>query len=446
MDNAHLAWLLSAVHRARQIADIVRPAPLASRLALSVLALLALLATAPARAADEGAHTRAPTSVLATNEDGDPRPPNSVLAMNEAGDTRPPTSALALPTNEDGDTRAPESVLPHATGEEGDTRPAKSVPTASEEDAPARAPSVLAEAERDDDALAFGKALAGYDEALRLAPAMAGAMRAQQRGAALRARSEGDFEPLAKLERVRRDPELSSDPSAIDDLVRAAESFPPGLVRVEVWLLAAEAYAGRLDRPGDAVPLWRRIIVDPHADEVVTRAAARSLVQHHLERGDLAAAEAALALAGSNAHPTLADEVRRAARRRWVHLSAIAVVGLTIVLATSTIGQSIRARRHRVILARARSSSRLVLGYAAYVALAGAALASCYEAGTAHPFLLFGAVLVPLLLLARAWGAAGSPAPRARGLRAIACAASALGTAFLVLEHVDVRYLQRLGL
>ena len=325
--------------------------------------------------------------------------------------------------------------------------PAPAPARASEaEGARARAARVLAEAERDDAELALGKALAGYDEVLRLDPSMAGAMHAQQRGAALRARSEGDFAPLTELERVRRDPALSSDPRAIDELVRAAEGFPPGLVRVEVWVLAAEAYASRLDRPDDAVPLWRRISADPRADKVVASAAARSLVEHHLERGDLAGAEAAVALVGTNADPTLVDDVRRAVRRRWVHVSATAIIGLTVVLAATAISRCIRARRHRVVLARARSSSRLVLGYAAYVALAGAALASGYEEGTALPFLLFGGVLVPLLLLARAWGAAGSQAPRARGLRAVVCAASVLGAAFLVLEHVDISYLEGLGL
>ena len=98
------------------------------------------------------------------------------------------------------------------------------------------------------------------------------------------------------------------------------------------------------------------------------------------------------------------------------------------------------------VLQRVRASSRIVLAYAAYVAVVGALLAAGYEEGTARPFLLFGAVLVPLLLLARAWGAAGSQEPRARGMRAALCAASALGAAFLVLEHVDVAYLEGLGL
>ena len=317
---------------------------------------------------------------------------------------------------------------------------------AAERRASEQAARVLEQAERDDAALAFGRALAEYEEALRLDPSTASAMRAQQRAADLRARSEGAFAPLAELERVRRDPKLASDPRAIDELVRAAETFPPGLVRVEVWMLASEAFASRLDRPADAVPLWRRIVVDPHADKVVAAAAARSLVAHHLALGDLAAAEAAVALAGPHADATLASDVGRAIRRHRLHLAALGVIGLAIVLAAVAIGKAARARQLAAVIERTRTSSGLAIGYAAYVAIAGALLATGYEQGTARPFLLFGAVLVPILVVSRAWGAAGSQAAGARGLRAALCAASALGAAFLVLEHVDVAYLEGLGL
>jgi hypothetical protein len=316
---------------------------------------------------------------------------------------------------------------------------------ASDGDPRARAAEVLAQAERDDADLAFAKALAGYDEALRLDPSAASAARAEQRGTTIRARSEGDFAPLVALERVRRDPRLAVDGRAIDDLVRAAEGFPPGLVRVEAWVLAAEAYSSRLHRADDAVLMWRRIATDPHADAVVGRAAIHSLVGHHVARGDHAAASTALALR-SPVDPDLAREVRRAARRHWLHLASIVVITTVVGLAAIAIARAFRAGRLAAVLARTRASGRLVLGYAAYVGIAGAVLATGYEDGTARPFLVFGAVLAPLLFLARAWGAAGSPTRSARGLRAALCASSALGAAFLSLEHVDVRYLESLGL
>ncbi|MBX3223094.1 MAG: hypothetical protein KF795_21455 [Labilithrix sp.] len=98
------------------------------------------------------------------------------------------------------------------------------------------------------------------------------------------------------------------------------------------------------------------------------------------------------------------------------------------------------------MLARTRASSGLVVGYAAYVALGGAALASGYEAGRAQPFLLFGATLVPILFFARAWAAAGSTRARSRAARAAVACASALAAAFLVLEHADGDWLRGLGL
>jgi hypothetical protein len=311
-------------------------------------------------------------------------------------------------------------------------------------DAHAKALLRLEQAEHDDEALQLRSALDGYDEALRLDPSMSKAMRAEKRAAAIRARSEGDLAPLAAFERVRRSPALSSDATAIDALVHASETFPPGLVRLEVWSFAAEAYAGRLGRPDDALPLWQRVVDDPTGDPVLARSALQSIATLQLARADLASAEAAAR--NVLADPKLARDVHRAVWRHRLHIASITVIALALALAVLAVVRGARAGRLQTILGRARSSTRLVLAYAAYVSIAGGLLASGYEEGTARPFLLLGAVLVPLLLVARAWGAAGSSAPRARGLRAALCATSALGAAFLVIEHVDVSYLEGLGL
>jgi len=89
---------------------------------------------------------------------------------------------------------------------------------------------------------------------------------------------------------------------------------------------------------------------------------------------------------------------------------------------------------------------KLALAYAAYVAVFGGLLASGYEAGTTRPFLYFGLVLLPIVLLARAWAAAGGESIAARGGRAALCAMSAAAAAFLVLEVVDVSFLDGVGL
>ena len=93
-----------------------------------------------------------------------------------------------------------------------------------------------------------------------------------------------------------------------------------------------------------------------------------------------------------------------------------------------------------------RTFARVVVPFAAWAALVGGVLASEYEAGNARPFLLLGAFVVPLTLLARAWGAAGSAARAARVARAVVAASSVAAAAFLLLETLDVTYLEGFGL
>ena len=310
----------------------------------------------------------------------------------------------------------------------------------------ARAETILRQAEREDDALDFAHALAHYDEGRALHPGSGRAPRAEARAATLRTHAEGDFVPYAKLERVRRDPSLSSDPHVVEELVRDAESFPAGLVRVEVWVMAAEAYAHRFARPLDAEALLHRVVVDPLAERVVAQKAARDLVVLRLGRGDLAGAEEAVRVAGRRADPQLDGDVRRAVRRQKMHIAAIAVLLAMVVLAVRAAFAAARRGAAAQMRGAVAKTWRLALAYAAYVAVGGALLASGYEAGTTKPFLYFGIVLVPIVLLARAWAAAGSQSAGARGGRAALCAMAAAAAAFLVLEGVDVTFLEGMGL
>ena len=309
-----------------------------------------------------------------------------------------------------------------------------------------RAEAILREAEKDDEALELGRALARYDEGRTLDPGSRRAPGAEARAAMLRAHSEGDFGPYAMLERVRRDPALSSEPRAIDELVRAAETFPPGLVRVEVWALAAEAYAHRFGRPLEAEALLRRVVGDERGDRIVAQKAARDLVTLCLARGDLAGAEAAVRLAATRADPRLASDVRRAVRRRSLHVASIAALLALILLAARALLVAMRRGSAGRVRAALASMWKIALAYAAYVAIGGGLLASGYEAETSKPFLWFGVVLVPVLFLARAWAAAGTQTRGARGGRATLCALAAMAAAFLVLEGIDVTLLEGFGL
>jgi hypothetical protein len=294
-----------------------------------------------------------------------------------------------------------------------------------------------ARAQRADAELRFEDALRDYEEGLARAPSSRYAPLARARAAELRAHAEGDFAPLARLERVRRSAKLGSDPAEIDALVRDAEAFPPGPVRVEAWVLAAEAYAHRLGRPGDALPLYRRVAADPAAGPVLAQKAARDLALALLGARDFEGAREAARLAT----PDVQRLVARVERRRWLHFASIgALASLVLLAARAAVGRLDRARD------ALRDISPLALGYAAYVAIVGAVLASGYEAGSGTPFLAFGAALAPVLLVARAWGATGSADRGARIARAALAASGAVGAAFLVLEAIDVGYLEGLGL
>src|SRR5580658_6722828 len=93
---------------------------------------------------------------------------------------------------------------------------------------------------------AFERALAAQRACLAKAPTSGWARSARNRIAWISARSEGAFSPLARLERVRHDPVLASDPASIDALARDAETFPPGRVRAEARMFVVEAWQTRL--------------------------------------------------------------------------------------------------------------------------------------------------------------------------------------------------------
>src|SRR5262249_26150359 len=144
--------------------------------------------------------------------------------------------------------------------------------------------------------------------------------------------------------------------------------------------------------------------------------------------------------------PKVVADVMRLRRRHHVHIACITILVALLVLAARAIARALREGRHVVVGSAVRRMTPLAIGYAAYVALGGAVLASSYERGTSRPFVIFGIALGAIVILARAWGSAASPERAARGLRALLCAGSALAAAFLVLEGVDATYLDGVGL
>jgi hypothetical protein len=308
----------------------------------------------------------------------------------------------------------------------------------------AEANALYAAAENDDAELRFAQAADGYEASLAKAPSHRHAPRARARAEVLRRHAEGDFVPYTRLERVRRDPKLASDPVALAALAEDARTFPPGLVRVEARMLVAEAYLGRLERPADAVPLLREVIADPAADPLSAKQARRELVGALERLGDLDGAARAANVTGAD--PKLGHDLEVQARRRFMHTASIVALGLFFVGAAVGIGRRLR-RSAAEVSAALRKFATVTIAFALWSGVLGGLLASTYETGNAKPFLLFGAGLVPLVLLARAWGAvAGGDSKGPRVARATLAAASVIAAGFLVLESVDVAYLEGFGL
>ena len=301
-------------------------------------------------------------------------------------------------------------------------------------------------AEDDDRRHAYARALNEYDRAMQLAPSAAFIPKARARAQTLREHAEGDFVPFTALEAMRADRAATDDPAALEAFAAKADAFPAGPVRGEARMLVAEAYAGRLHRPADAVPLLEKVAADASADPLTARLALDMLVDVELTLGDLEAAGAAVQRHAKLAEPSLVKRVHTLLVRRALHRAALGLVAGAGTLILSALG-SAAARGELAAAGRAlRASYKLFAGFLAYVAIAGALLATAYEAGTSAPFFAFGVAALPLALGARAWAAVGSPAPAARASRAVVCAVAVFAAAFLVLERIDAEYLKGFGL
>jgi hypothetical protein len=257
---------------------------------------------------------------------------------------------------------------------------------------------------------------------------------------------DGEASPLQRLETLRRDPEASADPAAIAALARDLESFPPGVVRIEARMLVAQAWLERMNRPADAIELLRQVTADPRTDPPMQRLAERELVDALVATGHIDEA-----VAETRSHPAWLDPsfvkqtgrllVRRALR--WTALSALATfAGL------AAIGLW-RAGRRRAMSQAGREVRKMApvgAAFVAFVVVAGGALAANYESGSAMPFLLLGAGVLPLLFLGRAWSAVGSQTACARAARGLLCGTTVLAEAFLVLDLCRPQYLMGFGL
>ena len=312
-------------------------------------------------------------------------------------------------------------------------------------------PQAVAEADfmlgrLDEEDAAYPQALIDYRACMEAAPGTRWMMRASDRIDWLRARSEGNFGPLTRLEHLRHDEAMSSDPAAIEALARDADGFPPGMVRVESRMLVAEAWLGRMHRPDDAIAELRKVTQEPKADALTLRLAERELIDALVAQDRIDEAIAEAASHSNRLDPKFVKQVKRLRVRRAVRYGSAATLGAFGILALVAM---IRASRRQALddaWAALRRLAPIALVFVAFIAVAGGTLASKYESGNATPFYAFGITVLPLVLLARAWGSIGSPSRAARAARAVLCGGAIASAAFMLLESLNPAYLEGFGL
>ena len=300
-------------------------------------------------------------------------------------------------------------------------------------------------AEQEEKDLAFAAALHDYEASVAADPSNRWVLRANARARWLRERSEGDFAPLARLEHVRRDPTAQRDVATVDALAHDLETFPPGEVRIEARMFVAESYLTLLGRPTDGAHELDALLDEPAVkaagDAPLRAQAASRLVDIAMSRGDVAAAKRAADRAGSGA-AQLGARVTQWARRRIIERVSAGVLALFAIAGGVAAGRRLRGAR---VAALGAFTSRAAL-ICVYLAIFAAVLAGSYENGHTLPFIALPIAILPIAILARAWALAGASTNGARTLRAIFGAVAVAAAAFLVLDRIDVRYLESFGL
>jgi hypothetical protein len=179
-------------------------------------------------------------------------------------------------------------------------------------------------------------------------------------------------------------------------------------------------------------------------DILLRREAASRLVRSLADGRSFDAAEAAARDFAKNIDPAAVRHIDAVRRRVRVHLAAEGALAGTLGLSLVGLARGRRALRGAgVAVTRVAPAVSL---FAVYVGLVGGYLASTYENSTPLPFILFAALLVPVLLALRAWSAVASPGLAARTLRGALAVAATIALGFLVVERVDVGFLEGIGL
>jgi tetratricopeptide (TPR) repeat protein len=293
-----------------------------------------------------------------------------------------------------------------------------------------------------DEALDFRAALAGYRRFVARDPGSRYASRALARIDDLHGHAEGGFAPLVALERVRRSTALSDDPRALEALDRASQAWPAGSVRAEAWMLVAEAFAGRMQRPRAAADVFLRLAEDDDAPPRLRELAATRLVELRAVLGEPARAEQEL----SDVHVPDAVRAEAAVFSRRVRLRRASTTVLALVALAGAAALALAWRRGQLpeVLRRWRRPMPLV--QLAVLTAGGAAMAKAADDHEVSPFAVLGVGALGVYLVAVVFNVVGGAAGGARAARAAVCAMAVLAVAYLAMLKLDPMMLEGIGL
>ena len=214
--------------------------------------------------------------------------------------------------------------------------------------APGADPGITAEAcfrlgVLDEDEVEFLLALTDYARSATEAPNSVWARNSRRRIAWLKGHAEGDFVPLERFERARRDGTTEGGRPEIEALARDADGFPDGRTRSEARMLVAQVWLRMPERSRDAAEELRKILEDPSAEPKTKLFAERDLVGFWLARG--AVDQAAEVLRIYPLDPQQVTKVRDLLRTRKLRRSVVVISGL---LGLAVVGLAARRRRRAV--------------------------------------------------------------------------------------------------
>ncbi len=188
----------------------------------------------------------------------------------------------------------------------------------------------------------------------------------------------------------------------------------------------------------------RALALDSHNDVLLRRTAATKLVMALADEGDLDAADATARMFAKNIDPAAITHAKAVRRRHRVHVVAVWLLSAVLAMVLSSL--VLARRRLKGALRSVRQITPVFAVFLGNLGLVGAYLASSYENSSGLPFVVFAALMLPLLILFRAWSAVGSSYVAARLGRAALAAVATVALGFLAVEQVNPLYLGAFGL